>query len=300
MPSTKSDRLAGIQYVGLAGISAACQDAVLRLVQYGDRITRVCILSSPRDYHRTHCLLLTAEFDELIAVKSGFASGYGGEGPDALSYVLNVLREHGAEIEEYDVSAELIECIDSSALLQSDLDSLRSTRPVHPSRWYDYIAEAHWDARQVGRLWGRVRPVVPFAVVDSRLTDLAITFWDSPDQNLLTAYCRLEDTVRKRTGTKDHGSKLFSNAFLGASAKLDWEGLDSGEREGRGNLSAAAYMAHRNPRAHREVADNPDAQLTEFLLVNHLFRLEREAVERPSEATEAGGKKGGNKASTKV
>jgi hypothetical protein len=44
-----------IEYSGIGGASKDCQDAVLRLIQFGDRISRVAITSHSRD----HCLLLT-------------------------------------------------------------------------------------------------------------------------------------------------------------------------------------------------------------------------------------------------
>ena len=53
---------------------------------------------------------------DQAAVKSGFASGYGGEGPAALSYALQLLEAHGVELEEVEVSADLIERLDDSAL----------------------------------------------------------------------------------------------------------------------------------------------------------------------------------------
>ena len=39
------------------------------------------------------------------------------------------------------------------------------------------------------------------------------------------------------------------------------------------------FMAYRNPRSHREVRDYRTGQLAEFLLLNHLYCLEREAIE---------------------
>src|SRR4051794_3300801 len=107
-PSRKRDvnlEPAAIEYVGLPGVSKECQDAVLRLLQYGDRITHVRILSSSHD----HCLLLTVNVGDLVAVKSGFGSGYLGEGSRTFSYVLSVLEAHGAEIEEYLVAPDILE-----------------------------------------------------------------------------------------------------------------------------------------------------------------------------------------------
>jgi hypothetical protein len=38
--------LAGIEYAGIGGSTQDCQDAVLRLIQFGTRIVRVAILSA--------------------------------------------------------------------------------------------------------------------------------------------------------------------------------------------------------------------------------------------------------------
>jgi len=273
MSSGKSNSLAGIEYSGLAGISQECQDAVMRLLQYGDRISRARILSCSN----IHCLLLSVNVGDLIAIKSGFGSGYGGEGPHAFSYVLQLLKAHSAEIEEYEVDKDVIERLDESALTQSDIDKLDAARPLRPSRWYDYVSERDWESERSGELWREFDPVIPFAVIDSRIVDLAMSFWEGPDDRLLTGYRRLEDTVRERTGLDEHGTRLFSQAFMGPEAKLGWKDLDEGEQVGRALLFTASYQAYRNRRAHRELKEYQNEQLTEFLLLNHLYLLERES-----------------------
>jgi hypothetical protein len=275
MRRNEQNRVAGIEYSGLPGTSKECQDAVMRLLQYGDRISRARILTNSN----THCLLLTVNVGDLIAIKTGFASGYGGEGPSTFSYVLQLLNAHGAEIEEYDVSEDLIERLDASSLLQSDIDKLDTAKPVRPSRWYDYVREDDWNHQRSGEIWREFDPVVPFAIIDNRIADLALSFWDGPSDRLLTGYRRLEDLIRKRTGLSEHGARLFSQAFQGSSAQLVWKGLDEGEQEGRALLFIAAYKAHRNPRAHRELKEYAGEQLTEFLVLNHLFLLEKGASE---------------------
>jgi hypothetical protein len=145
---------AGIQYSGLAGISNACQDAVLRLLQYGDRVTHARILSCST----THCLLLTVNVGDLIAVKSGFASGYRGEGSRTFSYVLQLPEAHSASIEEYEVDPEVIERLDDSALTRADVDKIGNARPVRPTRWHDYVFEEHWENMRDGPLWDEFPP----------------------------------------------------------------------------------------------------------------------------------------------
>jgi hypothetical protein len=77
---------------------------------------------------------------------------------------------------------------------------------------------------------------------------------------------------------RNHGAKLFSAAFLGDDPLLKWQVDDEAEQKGRANLFTGAFMAFRNPRAHRIQSDNSHEQLSEFLLLNQLFRLEADAV----------------------
>jgi hypothetical protein len=222
---------AGIEYVGLRGISRECQDGVLRLLQYGDKISHARILSSSND----HCLLLTINGSDIVAVKSGFASGYGGEGPRTFSYVLQVLDGYGVEIEEYAVSAEVIERLDESSLTRADLEAIDAAKAVRPSRWYEYIFEDDFKRSENGTLWQKFPLVIPFAVIDGRLADLALSFWEAPDNRLLTGYRRLEDIVRNRTAIDEHGAKLFSHAFAPKGGKLTWKGVEGrGRRRTRG------------------------------------------------------------------
>jgi len=265
--------LAGIEYHGIAGASHGCQDAVERLLQFGDKISRVRIIS----YENHHCLLLTKENGDVIAIKSGFASGYGGTGPSCFSYVLQLLDSNGAEIDECEVDEGVIERLDNSALTIRDLEDIEAARPIRPSRWHDYVDEVDFERARSGTLWQNFPPIIPFAVIDSRIADLALSFWANPDDRLLKGYRRLEDTVRERTGLDEHGTKLFSKAFSGPSPLLRWDGLDDGERAGRANLFTGAWMAHRNPRSHRQLKNHSDELLSELLLLNHLYRLEKGA-----------------------
>lgn len=271
-----SDQPAGIEYVGLAGISKECQDAVLRFIQFGSRITHVRILSAKSK----HCLLLTLEGGDQVAVKSGFATGYGGEGPRCFSYVLQILDSHGAEIIEHDVPRSLLDKVDDSALTRSDLKRVKKMRHLRPW-WHDYVSERDFERAREGTLWQYEFPaVIPFALVDARIIDLALEFWNSPDNSLLVGYRRLEDIVRKRTAIEQHGTKLFSQAFNPVDGALTWEHVDDGERVGRMQLFTGTYGAHRNRRAHKELQTHSEELLSEFLLLNHLYCLERNAVER--------------------
>ncbi len=264
----------GIQYGGVPGITQPCLDAIMQLIQYNEKITRARILSA----YGEHGFLLTIDHGDLVAIKAGFGSGYSGEGSRKFSYVLQLLEAHKVEIDEYEVGAAMLNRLNNGALTDANIDAIDAMRPVRPQRYHDYIDERHYDWFQEGKLWKEFRPVVPFGIIDSRITDLAISFWDNPDDKLMVGYRRLEDTVRNRIGSNGHSSKLFSEAFLGRTPKLCWKDIEEGERNARASLFIGAFGAHRNPRAHKEAKGDPNAQLSEFLLLNHLYTLESEAT----------------------
>lgn len=256
-------RLAGIQYVGLPGISEECVKAIQRLLQYNDHIVSAKVLTN--EHH--HCLLLVVDEYDKVAVKSGFSSGYSGEGPRALARALQLLLDHGVDIEEVDVERAVLNRLDASGLTVRDLDAIDASKTVRPMRIYDYIYDARREAKSLGECWDRFPTVLPFAIIDKRIADLALHFLEEPNNTLLQGFRRLEDTVRLRTESQEHGAKLFSQAFQGEWPKLIWQGVQPSELVGRVNLFTGAYMAHRNPRAHREMREDMTALLSEFLLL---------------------------------
>jgi len=270
-----SRTLAGIEYLGLPGITRDCKEAVMNLIQCGQKITRAHILTNDHD----HCLLLEVEPGRLIAVKSGFGSGYSGEGARGFSFVLELLFRLQVEITEHKVDGQVLERLDDSALTLADVAALDSAKTSIRRRWPDYILEQHERSGEDGNLWGQFRDVMPFSIIDSRLIDLALEFEERPDDCLLKGYRRLEDRVRERTGLDEHGQKLFSQVFLGKPPLLTWTKIDESEIVGRAQLFTGAFMAYRNPRAHRESQES-SGELPEFLILNHLFLLEREAVDQ--------------------
>lgn len=268
-------RMAGIQYMGLPGISRSCKHAVHRLLMAGDRITQAWLLTADH----THAFLLHLEPQELIAVKSGFSSGYAGEGPGTLADTLAVLEKFGAEIEEITVNAALLQRLDASALTQGDLDSLQKALPVRPVRWPDYVHEN--GGRQRGHALSHMPSAMPWSLIDPRLQPMALAFEDNPDHALMSGFRHLEDLVRTRVGREASEGRILANAFVGDKSKLTWRDISPGEHSARGQLFTGAYGAFRNPRAHRLGHEEAAPALQEFLLLNLLYTLEGSAIERP-------------------
>jgi hypothetical protein len=257
--SSSEDVPARIQYMGVASGTRECVDAVRRLVQCREEITHASLLTSGEEH--------------------AFASGYAGTAPAGLSYVLQLLDSSGVEMMEREVSEELMQRLDDCALTRSDVEQLSVAAANRDL--YGYIQQRHDEWASSGLLWQSFAPVMPFAIIDARLMDLAREFWDDPDNALLTGYRRLEDIVRARISGEAQHTRLMAQAFMGRESALSWD-CDEGEQTARANIFIGVFGTYRNPRAHRERREDVDDQLAEFLVLNQLFRLERTALARSS------------------
>lgn len=266
-----------IQYHGEPGATKPCVDAVVRLVQSRVGIKAARILSCRNEVTTDHALLLTDEVEDQYFVKAGFASGYGGEGPRGLSFVLALLEQHGADIDECEIAEDVLERSHLSGLTADDLRRIREAEGRYP-RMSKYIDETDFERQHDGTLWRNVLPIMPLALIDPRIADLAMVFWARPSDTLRTGYARLEDIVRARANLTSYGDDLFTQAFLRDGAPLTWKCHEPAEIKGRANLFKGAVLAHRNPLAHRELQISPEDALSEFLLLNHLYKLEAQAI----------------------
>lgn len=271
-----------LQYLGIPDLPSACGDSILRLLQFGDQVDRVQILTSGS----MHGLMLHVNEHYLFAVKTGFRSGYSGEGPMTFSFVLRLLDSQGADIEEYEVGDRILHRLNRSSLSEADREMLAAAKPIRPERWRDYVFEKHNDAASSGDLWGNLPPVMPYAIIDPRIMDLAIGFFKAPDKALLDGFRRLEGLIKERGGTEGFGVKLFEKAFDPDIGTLTWNNIPPSEQKRRMGLFVAAYGAYRNPRAHNLRKETTKDYLVEFLMLNTLFRLEKMAtLRKPSNAS---------------
>ncbi|MDP0502023.1 MAG: TIGR02391 family protein, partial [Verrucomicrobiota bacterium JB022] len=259
----------------------ACIDAILRFIHFGDVIDKAVILTHESGSDCTHAIYLSINGGlEEIIVKAGFASGYPGEGPGGLAYVLSLLEALEVPIDESVLDGRMFQKIENCTVTSWNLEKLIEKNRVRPHRYSDYIYGIRSLRMDEGRWQTRFPVSMPYSLIDDRLIDLAVQFRNNPKNSLNNAHTRLEDTIRKRIESEEHGSKLFSEAFLGKNSKLEWEGLSDGVAAGRAKLFSDVYSGFRNRRMHREFDETNDEQLYEFLLVNQLFRLEAQAKDR--------------------
>jgi Protein of unknown function (Hypoth_ymh) len=270
-----NDDLSGISNVGLGGISLTCAKAVMSILVSGDDIQKATILTS----NNAHCFLLQIGEDDLVAVKSGFSSGYKGEGPSALELVLRLFDQRRIPIREVLVDADMIRRLDASALKSSDIEFVANDKNARRrAKWLDYVEREGASYPNNLGIWRSFLDVISYSQIDHRIHDRALHFPFEPDIALLKGYRRLEGLIKKRTGLNEIGSKLFAQAFQGDTAKLTWASLNQAEINGRGSLFTAEHMALRNPRAHNEISCSKQRNYSERMLLNTLFQVEAEAT----------------------
>jgi len=272
----------GIEYVGKAGITQSCIDGILRYLQF-DRPLREAIIIS---YQQEHGFLLyTEERHDIIVIRAGFGSGYAGEGSAGFSYILSLFEEFDIDLDEREVPWRIFQKLNRGQLTHKDLGYIDDLRPVRPMKIWDYMIE---NRRERWMSEKRMPIPIPLKLIDGRLRDLVINFWEDPDARIMTGFKRLEDSIRSRTGSNESGAKLFQVTFMGEDSILKWEGLTPREQAARADLFKSAYGSFRNPRAHKELDHSPEELLSEFLTLNHLFRLDRDAKERFTEKRSPG------------
>lgn len=266
---------------GKDGITQSCLDAIVRLLSFGEKFEKAVLLScvDSTEQHGTHAFLLFDCLEDIFCIRSGFTSGYSGEGPVGLSLALSLLLKHGVEIDEVRVNRTIIRKLNSGKLNHESIEEIVSSRPVRPAQYFDYIQSRHDGSTELIK---HLYPTkLPLRLIEGRIMDLALNFDLDPDLSLIQGYRRLEDLIRKRTGIIDAtGSQLFSKVFSGANSILHWENTDSTESVGKANLFTAVYMGYRNKRVHKEINSSVETAIREFLMLNELYILEATAVTR--------------------
>lgn len=270
-----------IEYLGIAGVTESCLAALRRLIQFGAPIRSARVVSADN----SHALFLLIDEADLAIIRAGFTSGFPGEGPAGLAEAIKLIEHQDIPLDEVDVDTACLRRLNNGALTETDLKHIRHGHWPRPSRLYDYQRSARPGQETPGGLYRRFPVVMPYRILDERLLDVALKFWKDPDAAVLSAFRRLEDVIRTRSGVDEHGAKLFSRAFGGNRAPLRWPDIfHENEVTGRVQLFTGTYMAHRNPQAHAERAGDGDVDvmLVPFLAVNHLFLLERRAILAPA------------------
>jgi len=269
----KSENYYHTDYLGEDGVTETCLYSLFNLLQTHADLSYALLLTN----NQFHAFIIKDKSNSYYIIRSGFTSGYPGEGPKGLAKALTILNKHQIETEEIVVTLKLMSKLNNSSLSDNDIDFIFKEKIIRPIRLQDYVYPFEHTITKTSNLKRYYPLELPYSIIDDRIFDLALLFKQDPDSALTKAYKRLEDIIRLRTGINEHSTKLFAQVFQGENALLTWDVPDTAEIKGRINLFTGSYMAFRNARAHREKDENLVHQYREFLLINELYLLESEA-----------------------
>lgn len=262
-----------LDIVGSNGITESCIQSILRYLHYGDKIQSAKLLSDP---HKRHAFMICLNDYHLVLTRSGFTSGYNGEGPAGLAYILLLLKSFNIDITETKVSKKLMDKLNSSKISITEIQSVFEAKGGYLGI-DDYIYFSRNRDIRKEQTWSRFPVTIPYKLIDARLHDLILDYHEKPDSSLSSGFRRLEDILKTRTETPLFGAKLCEHLFSGEGSKLTWN-VDMAEKNARANYFKSTFAFYRNRRAHNEGEPSDINDMTELLALNSLYLLEREAI----------------------
>lgn len=278
---------APIEYRGNRGTTRSCLEALAFFLQEIRERGTAVLCSGPKDEHgaRSHAILLLVEEEPRAVIADGFSSGYLGTGPWGLEKAIQLLESSRWDINEVELGERAFKRIADGEATYAELQRIVNGQRRPISEVFSYLRREALAAEVMVESWDQVQVNIPLPIIDKRIFDLALSFWDDPDASLNRGYRRLEDLLRARcgfTGSADFGARLFSRAFGNDKSPFAW--MDDGEYStSRAQTFIGTFAAFRNKRMHREPGSESDVSLLiELLQLNALFVIERQLVERAS------------------
>lgn len=286
--SSQSSSRAIVGYIGDERYTQDCFKAVEVFLQTQWIPKRAKVVSFFKEPGQgEHAFLLTMEDDgDDVIVLPGFMSGYSGEGPRGLSRLISLLWWHEVELSEAIIDRKMMEKLKSHALTYDDIDQIRESRSRGNPRDYldprDILPSNPWHGRPV---------FMPLGTFDDRLIGSAVKIMsdrDNADAELFKAARTLENVVKHRASAIDNSLNkatatiLYRKVFNENNPILMWDGLSKGEIEGRKQLFIGSAQAMRNPRVHSMPSDDYKRDVEELMLLNMLFRYEKDSIVNPS------------------
>lgn len=213
-----------------------------------------------------HLLVMITEdekFPRPVVIRSGFTSGYGGEGPVGTSLAITLLDDLNIRPLSVVVDSSLFERIDQGTATYEELRGLWDHSLAGWKRGKDvshYVLERDFDRSEKHQSWRRsVAPRLTYSLVSPDLFDLIPQFERNPREALIAGFRRLESEIRaalQRVGveTTDRAAVQLIRLAFGKDGRLRWADVpaDSSEHLGRVEMLAGAFQALRNKRAHEE------------------------------------------------
>lgn len=276
--SNDTNDLACTPYVG--GSTSDSSEAILDYLAYGDKLTKVRLLSSPKDKesgNARHGFFIAFEHMESIIVPRGYASGYGGTGPNQLSNILLVLESYDVYVGEILLEPDVFSRLRNQCLTHQDLDDIRSVSDFQANDISEYILPHHFEPSFKRYLFNRYSPKLPLAMLHPSIQDLKSRIFTNPEDALRQGYIRIETKLRDLSGSSRHGVSLFDNVLKPTNGTVKLKNIvNESEQEGLLNFIKGVFQLYQVPLMHRETPKakyGTHSAISEFLLISHILHL---------------------------
>lgn len=259
------------EYAGSPQTTQSCIDAFIQYLNSNDSITVMSILSC----NHCHALMLTfGESNRLAFIRSGFTSGYPGEGPKGLAKVFRLAQFFNIQIREFNVNEDWLKKVNYGQVTQADVQGLDQYRSKEPTACYDYLDALPFKYDDVKGIFNLFKEIIPYSIIDPAISDLLEKFKLNPGETLSNGYKRLEQHLQEKFKTNSFGTKIFEMFLRPEKANNNiWhDNPSNGICKARYDLFKACFEGFRNERAHNEYVYNEDA-LFELILLNYLFKI---------------------------
>lgn len=266
-----------------------CTECILDLLARGENLKQVILLSSPINEvsnTRSHGFLLDFESLGWMIVSSCYASGYDGASPRELSKILSLLSFVSDNLLEYEMDKETFHRLERHQLLSSDIDDITLAWSLgKKTNIYDYINPKDFSERKRLSLFDDFKSRLPLTNLHPDLSEIALEIFTDPIGTIREVCTILEDSLKKKCGLEESGTKLFDKALSPKKGKLKFQGLDKdGELAGLQLLAKGFFQLHRNPIMHKSSKSIhlpvKDA-ISQLIIANHLLLQFSSLIDNP-------------------
>lgn len=129
----KSENYYHTDYLGEAGVTETCLYSLFNLLQTHADLSYALLLTN----NQFHAFIIKDKSNSYYIIRSGFTSGYPGEGPKGLVKALTILNKHQIETEEIVVTLKLMSKLNNSSLSDNDIDFIFKEKIIRPIRLQD-------------------------------------------------------------------------------------------------------------------------------------------------------------------
>jgi len=257
------DFMSQIQYHGDYCTTKSCIEAIVRILQFNDVIDLAVLIT----FQNSHAFLLTVNEYQKIIIQPGFTSGYDGEGPIGLARVIRLLQHRSVELDEVSVSKKIFLKIQGCKLDDKDLMMIEETPYIRPRTLGDYVYNiGEFTDDEIQKVFPTT---LSWAIIDSRILDLALCLDQGDSSAVLSGFNRLETILKDRCPSnvktlKDAAAFIFTGVNRSDSSS-------AAEK-----FVTAVYTLFRNIRAHEESNFSRSEDIRCFMLLNELYLIEKQ------------------------